>query len=84
MGREFAVSGCAPMTSEHPGVSIVIMKVDHGESTRRPNLLIGTHLVPVTLKISLVTARPIDRPLWGQVINIQSQYASKQLYLMLI
>ena len=23
MGREFAVSGCAPMTSEHPGVSIV-------------------------------------------------------------
>ena len=54
MGREFAVSGCAPMTSEHPGVSIVIMKVDHGESTRRPNLLIGTHLVP-----RLVTARPI-------------------------
>ena len=48
MGREFAVSGCAPMTSEHPGVSIVIMKVDHGESTRRPNLLIGRLGVRVT------------------------------------
>ena len=55
--RVRVMSGCAPMISEHPGVSIVIMKVDYGESARSPNSLIRAHSVPL-----LVPAQPIERP----------------------